>query len=332
MYILYIDLGAFLTKILIEKVNWKKEKKIIYSKIIQTNGIDLHGIENFLKFFTHIKNIFHIIDYEISEKIKKIYLIYNFFIKKYFIYSNTIVIKNLISIEDLKKISKFNSNTDYVLHNYDYFILDNDIIVKNPINIKCNFLTIRKQLMLISYIYFDNFNQIFKKIQEEIPEQVAGIWILYEYIKNYYNNFIIIDGGYYTTRICLIENNLLQECFILNIGIFHLKQEISLKYKISHNDIEKIFKETNLLNSNSFLEEINRFYLDNLINKIFKSFRSNIFHIIDIPIFINGWNILNCLEYYLNQKWKRTFYIISNYFNFPMGFEYIYSCKEVKKN
>jgi cell division ATPase FtsA len=331
-HILYLDIGAIFLKILLIKVTWKKIRSIILQHKILSQGINIYGIENFELLDNNIKRLIYEIEYESSVKVTKIFLIYSCFAAKYITFSHTSLLKQIITLEDIKKLHRKNNiqNKDKILHYNYFFLLDHSMSVFNPLSMVCNSLTIRQNYFIINKILYENINLIFTRNNYEILNNFSGLFILSEYIRNYYHNFIIIDGGYYSTRICLVENNILREIYTLNYGIYHLLQTICLKYKIHINDAYILASEVGLCNHDNIdILKINQLYMEKIIKDTIASFKNHIIHILDIPIFINGWSFLHSLEYFVQIKYQRNTIVTSNYFNFPHQFEYLYALYEI---
>lgn len=326
--ILYIDVGTAFLKAIVIKNNWRNIKKIACELIIPVTGISINGIENFQLFSTNINKLIYEIEYQISAKITKIILIFGYFANNYLTYTSTVNITNIVENEDLNKLHK-NHMYDVkskIIHYNCFFIVDHYLCTLNPVGMLCKFLTVRQNYLLMNTTLLDNINNIFIRNNYDVTNHLCGVYILSEYIRKFYHNFIIIDGGYYTTRLCLVENNMLKEFYTLNTGLYHLYQHVSLKYQISMEEASELVIQSGLLNGeNEDIVRINQMFINNVLQKCLQSFKSTIANTLDIPIFLNGWSCLHPAEYYLKTKHNREIFVTSSYFNWPSQFEYLYA-------
>jgi cell division ATPase FtsA len=333
--ILYMDIGVKFIKILFIKVNWQKIKTIIYSTKIPTCGISINGIENFQLFMNTINEALYQVEYETSSKIQKVFILYGFFARNFFTYNYTININKPIDKNHLNQLHK-NTLIDIkykILHYNYYFILDHYFYTLNPLEMLCKFLSIKQNYLLISNLLHENITNIFEKNSVEILNSFSCIYVLAEYIKRYYSNFVIIDGGYYNTRISIIENNMIKEFYNINIGTYHLLQNISLKYKLSLEESYQIsFKEGLLGGKVPEIMKINQVYLNNIIDQSLSIIKSSIINSLDIPIFLNGWSNLNPVEYYLKNKYNRDIFSVKNFFDWPENMEFLYAFLQLENN
>jgi cell division ATPase FtsA len=332
--ILYIDIGIKFIKVLFVKSNWQKTKTIIYSKKIQTLGVSINGIDNFQLFINSINNILYEIEYETSCKIQKIFILYGFFARNFVTYNYTINVNKVIENNHLNQLHK-NSLIDIkykILHYNYYFILDHYFYTLNPLDMVCKFLSIKQNYLLISNLLYENILNIFDKNSIEVVNSFSCIYVLAEYIKKYYGNFIIIDGGYYNTRIAIIENNMIKEFYTINLGVYHLLQNISLKYKLSIEESYQISTNEGLIKGRvAEIVKINQMYLSNIIDQCLNIIKSSMVNSLDIPIFLNGWSNLHPVEYFLKNKYNRDIFSVGSYFDWPENMEFLYAFYELQK-
>lgn len=330
---LYMDIGVKFIKVLFVKTNWQKIKTIIYSNKIPTLGVNMYGIENFQVFINSINEILYEVEYETSSKIQKIFILYGFFARNFVTYNYTITVNKLIDENNLVQLHK-NTLIDIkykILHYNYYFILDHYFYTLNPLKMVCKFLSIKQNYLLISNLLQENISNIFEKHSIQIINSFSCIYVLAEYIKKYHSSFIIIDGGYYNTRIAIVENNMIKEFYTINLGTYHLFQNISLKYKLSLDESYKIcFNEGFLGGRVPEIMKINQIYLNNIIDQTLNIIKSSVVNSLDIPIFLNGWSNLHPVEYYLKNKYNRDIFSISSYFNWPQNMEFLYAFYELQ--
>jgi cell division ATPase FtsA len=327
--ILYIDIGVKFIKTIFVKKNWQNVKTIIFSYKKPTFGINIYGIESFQEFNNSISQMIYEIEYEVSSKIDNIIIMYSFFattfIKNYY----TIQLFNKVITEEHCNKLKTPPLLDLkykVLHENYYFILDHYLYAFNPIGMICKYLSINQQYLLIHNVLYNNINNIFINNSINVLNHFSCLYILVEYIRKYHSSFLIIDGGYYNTRIVFIENNILKDFIVINTGIFHLLKNISLKFKISIEDSYTLaFNEGLLEGEIDEIMKINQTFLNNIFEKSLNNIKSSSINNIDIPIFITGWNFLTPIEYYLKYKYNREFFVVSSYFNWPENMEYLYA-------
>jgi cell division ATPase FtsA len=331
--ILYIDIGAAFLKALLIKFNWIGEAKVVLNHKIPSIGINANGIENFQLFNNNINKLIYEIEYKTSIKIYKVIIIYGCFFTNYLSNTATVSLTAPINDGDLSRLNRnqlSNINNKIIHYNY-YFIIDHYLYTLNPLGMLGKFLTVKQNYLLMNNTLYENINYIFKRNHYEVTNNFHTIYVLCEYIRSFHNNFIIIDGGYYTTRVCLVENNMLKEFYTINTGIYNLLQNISLKYQLSIEEAYGIVcKEGLLAGENEEIIRTNQSFLNNIFQKCLQLFKSSTLNNIDIPIFLNGWNFLNPAEYYLKIKYNRDIYGVSTYFNWPPQFEYLYAIFNLK--
>jgi cell division ATPase FtsA len=327
--ILYIDIGVKFIKTIFVKKNWQNVKNIVFSYKKPTLGINIYGIESFQEFNQSINQIIYEVEYEISSKIDNVVIIYSFFATNFIKNNYTIQLYNKeITEGDCKKL-KIPPLLDLkykVLHENYYFILDHYLYSMNPVGMICKYLSISQKYLLIHNVLYNNINNIFVNNSINVLNHFSCLYILSEYIKKYHSSFLIIDGGYYNTRIIFIENNILKDFIVINIGIFHLLKNISLKYKLSMDDSYTLsFNEGLLQGKIEEVMKINQLFLNNVFEKSLSNIKNSSINSLDIPIFISGWSFLTPIEYYLKYKYNRDFFVISSYFNWPENMEYLYA-------
>lgn len=332
--ILYMDIGVKFIKILFIKSNWQKIKKIIYSNEIPTAGININGIENFQLFINNLNEIIYEVEYETSSKISKVFILYGFFARNFFTHNYTITVNKSINENHINQLHK-NTLIDIkykILHYNYYFTLDHYFFSLNPLGMICKFLSIKQNYLLMSNLLYENITNIFEKNSIQVANSFSCIYVLAEYIKKYYGSFVIIDGGYYNTRISIIENNMIKEFYTINVGLFHLLQNISLKYKLSLEESSQIVFHEGLLNGKvPEIMKINQIYLNNIIDQVLNIIKSSIINSLDIPIFLNGWDQLHPAEYFLKNKYNRDIFSTNSYFNWPKNMEFLYALYELEK-
>lgn len=325
--VLYLEIGSKFLKALVFKTTWRKVQKIIYEKSKLSEGITINGIEDFPLFSQSLKKFIYEIEYEISEKIQDVIVIYGGLLSTHTTNVSKISIRNVVREADIQKYKNSTvNNPSYEVVHYNYFfIVDHFLYMTNPVGMECTHLVVKQNYLLLYKTIYQNLTVFFEQNDFSLKNIFFGPYVLAEYIRQYTSSFIIIDLGYYNCRVCFVENNIMREFHIINQGICHLVEKIAIKYRLDKMQVEEIIKSVDLLDSSNEVNIEVQNFLINLLNKCINSLNSAVVNTYDLQVFLNGFNYFYPIEYFVKVKMNRDFCKIASYFQWKENYEYLYA-------
>jgi cell division ATPase FtsA len=331
---LYLEIGSKYFKALMFKTTWRKINKVIYEKKKLSEGISINGIEDYQAFTQCLQKFIYEIEYETSEKIFDIILVYGGLLSNHITNVYKISVKNIVKESDIirYKTSSLNlSNYEAIHYNY-FFIVDHFLYMTNPLGIKCTHLVVKQNYLALYKTIHQNITNFFEENNYHLSHMFFGPYVIAEYIRKYISSFIVIDFGYYNSPVYLVENNIMKEFTILNQGMINLVEKIALKYQYKKEEVENILENVDLLSNDNDISLDVQVFILNFLKKCFNLLTSNIVNSCDLPIFINGFQNFYPIEYFLKIKINRDFYTISSYFQWKKDYEYLYALQSLFSN
>lgn len=327
--ILVIEIGCiFLKGILLQK-NWLQQYKV-YNSYKMESGLFVSNSMNFENFKQQLQKFIYFIEYDSGEKIINVIVLLNGLKSEFTRVSRSLFINNNIKLSNinniLSSINKENNPHHQMIFDETIYLCD-ALQVENPLQLYTHTLTIIKNHFTTPSILLDNFHNIFKNFSINISKIHLNICLLMEYLLNFMDTFIIINVDVYHMDVMLVENRKIKEYYKINCGLNNLLQYVSKELKIPFHKVYKIIQNVGVINNDDktkSIYHINVNFLDNIWTKSFEMIKDDIKNKYNIPIFINGLNILQPLKYFLTLKTKLNINVLNEYLGVPAEFEYLY--------
>lgn len=328
--ILVIEIGCVFLKGLLLQKNWLQQYKVYNSYKIES-GLFVNNSMNFENFKQQLQKFIYFIEYDSGEKIVDVIILLNGLKSEFTRISRSLFINNNVkpaNINNILSSIKKEDNPNYKIIFDESIYLCDAIQVEDPLQLHTHTLTILKNTFTISNVLFDNFQNIFKNFSINISTIHLNICLLMEYLLNFTETFIIINVDIYHMDVMLVENRKIKEYYKINFGLNNLLQYVSKELKIPFHKVYKIIQNVGIINNNDKTQSIyhiNVNFIDNIWTKSFGIIKDDIKNKYNIPIFINGLNILQPLKYFLTLKTKLNINVLNEYLGISSEFEYLYT-------
>ncbi|OED45510.1 hypothetical protein AB836_01280 [Rickettsiales bacterium (ex Bugula neritina AB1)] len=326
--VLIVEINDLYIKSILLQKNWWQNYKVYNSYKIESLLLVNNHI-NFEEFQQQLQKFIYHIEYDSGEKIIDVIVIINCLYVEFFNMTKSLLVNNFVKTSHINHllmyVKKHTNDKNIVLFEETNYLCDN-ISVFKPIDIYTNNLVITKKYFKVPNLIFNNINNIFKKFLIDIKRIHINICIIIEYLLKFMDTFILINLDFYHIDVLLLEFGKIKEYYKINLGLNNLVRYITQKYQISFYKAYQLIKQVGLVydKKRQDIYDININFVENIWSNSFDIIKHDIKYKYNIPIFINGGQLLQPIDYFLKLKTKLNINNLNTYLKCPPEFESLY--------